>query len=181
MLIEIKKRGQVWIETVIYILIGLALIALILTFVLPRINEEKDKIVIEQTFSSLQTLDKTINTVLERGKDNKRVVEFGMKAGEISFDATNNKIIYTLDGLEKPYSEPDVSIPVGRIVLLTTKGKKTSSVSLTLDYNNFADLTFDESDVLKKFPPTSTPYRFSIENKGSVGGGNVIIDIKEIS
>jgi hypothetical protein len=58
-------NGQVWIESVIYILIGLALIGLVLAFVSPRINMEKDHVVIEQTIESLNILDKKIGEMLE--------------------------------------------------------------------------------------------------------------------
>ena len=69
-----NKRGQVWIETVIYILIGLSLIALVLTFVMPKVNEQRDRLIIEQTIASLGFLDDKINEVIDIGKDNKRLV-----------------------------------------------------------------------------------------------------------
>ena len=57
-------KGQVWIETVVYILIGLALIAIVLAFVMPRINEEKNKAIVEQTIKALSVLDDKINEVV---------------------------------------------------------------------------------------------------------------------
>ena len=39
-----KKRGQVWVETVIYTLIALALIGTVLAFVKPKVEEMQDKI-----------------------------------------------------------------------------------------------------------------------------------------
>ena len=37
------KRGQVWVETVIYTLIGLAIIGVVMAAALPKINERKDE------------------------------------------------------------------------------------------------------------------------------------------
>ena len=53
-----NKEGQIWIETVLYTLIGLSLIGLTLTFVMPRINASKDIATIEQTMESLNVFQK---------------------------------------------------------------------------------------------------------------------------
>lgn len=165
-----EKKAQVWIETVIYILIGLAIIALILTFVVPKINEQKDIAVVEQSIASLQVLDDTINDVISKGKDNKRVVEFKLSRGELYFNVTGNeenKIYLIINGLTKPYSEPNEEINFGRIKIKTREGKKTSSVSLTLNYTEVGVvLTFNDDEKNAKFTPSSTPYKFIIENKG---------------
>ena len=129
-------RGQVWVETVIYILIGLGLIALVLAFVVPKINQEKDRIAVEQTISSLNLLDDKINEVIENGVGNKRIVEFSISRGElfIKADSENeqeDKIEFVISGLTKPYSEFGKKINLGRVVVETTEGKKTHSVNLT--------------------------------------------------
>ena len=176
------KKGQLWIETVIYVLIGLVLIGLALTFILPKINGERDKGIVEQSIVSLSVLDDKINEVIDRGKDNKRVVEFSMQRGNLYFIPENNKIVFIIDGLSKPYSEPGVSVPVGRVIVKTTEGKKTSSVNLTLEYGGLsANLTFNNDENMQKFTPSTLPYRFSIENKGiNPSGEKYIIDITKI-
>lgn len=167
-----NKRGQVWIETVIYILIGLSLIGLVLAYVLPKINEQKDRSFVEQTIVSLNAFDDKINEVIERGKDNKRIVEFSMKSGELYINPELNQIIFSITGLTKPYSEPGVSIPVGRVIIKTVEMKKSSSVNLTLDYSKLkVEISFNNMTETKKFTRSATPYQFSVENKG------IIIDI----
>lgn len=182
-----RKKAQVWIETVIYILIGLAIIALVLAFVVPRINEQKDIAVVEQSIASLQVLDDTINDVISKGRDNKRTVEFKLSKGELFFNVegdADNKIVLVIDELTRPYSEPNEEINFGRIKIKTTKGKKTSSVNLTLNYAEAGVvLTFDGKEDNIKFTPSSIPYKFSMENKGTkqVDGGNAHdIDIKKV-
>ena len=59
-----NKKGQVWIETVLYTLIGISLIGLVLAFVTPKINEAKDRAVVEQTINSLSTFDEKMNAAL---------------------------------------------------------------------------------------------------------------------
>lgn len=158
-------KGQVWIETVVYILIGLALIAIVLAFVMPRINEEKNKVIVEQTIKALDVFDDKIKEVIDAGIENRRIVDFSMRAGEL-YVTKGSEIIFILEDLNEPYSEPGVKIPVGRIIAVTTEGKKSSSVNLTLQYWSMANLTFDGKEETKKFSSSSIPYRFSIENKG---------------
>jgi type II secretory pathway pseudopilin PulG len=168
-----KKKGQVWVETVIYVLIGLALISLVLSFVMPRINQQRDKIIVDQTVVSLSKFDRKINEVINGGRDNKRIVDFSMKQGSFYINSEENEIVFVLEGLSKPYSEPGIEIPVGRVNVETTEGRKTSSVNLTLEYFG-VNLVYDDVEQNKKFTPSSTPYRFSIENNGA-------INIKQIS
>ncbi len=178
------KKGQLWIETVIYVLIGLILIGLALTFILPKINEERDKGIVEQTIVSLGVLDEKINEVIDRGKDNKRVVEFSMQRGNLYFIPESDQIVFVIDGLSKPYSEPGVAIPVGRIIVKTTEGKKTSSINLTLEYSGLgANFTFNSLENMQKFTPSTLPYKFSIENKGEINPTDnyYTIDIAKIS
>ena len=164
-----KKNGQVWVETVIYILIGLALIGLVLAFVMPKINEQRDRIVVEQTLVSLSALDSKIREVIVGGNGNKRIIDFSMKRGTISIDPIQNKITFVLDGMTKPYSEPDIDIPVGRIKVRTTEGVKTSSVDLTVEYGPGSDIVFEGGNLeIKRLNPSPTPYRISIENKGQI-------------
>ena len=56
----IRKDGQVWVETVIYTLIGLAIIALVLTAALPKINAKKDEMMIEQSIEALGNIDSKV-------------------------------------------------------------------------------------------------------------------------
>jgi len=82
-----KKTAQVWIETVLYTLIGLALIGLALGFIIPKVNEARDKSLVEQSISSLSTLDEKINEVIQRGPGNRRTADFSMKKGELYIPA----------------------------------------------------------------------------------------------
>ena len=176
-----EKRGQVWIETVLYTLIGLALIGLALGFIMPKINESRDKILVEQAINSLSAFDEKVSEAVQRGSGNVRQAEFSMKKGEFNIDGASNEIRFVIDGLTKPYSQPGVEISVGRIKILSTVGPKTSSVFLRVPYS--ANLTYSGRDEQKKFTAAAIPYKFFIENKGVTGTEEkkTWVDIEEIS
>ena len=164
-------KGQVWIETVLYTLIGLALIGLVLGFVTPKINESKDRAVIEQTIESLRVFDEKIQRVLDAGQGNVRNIDFNIKRGELIIDGPGDKIEIVLKGLEEPYSEVGESVSIGKVINVSTeKEQKKYSVNLTLSYSSIDIL----GDSVRKFSPVSVPYKFSVSN---LGGGQ--IDIRE--
>ncbi|MAG24189.1 hypothetical protein CMI47_01290 [Candidatus Pacearchaeota archaeon] len=172
-----NKRGQIWIETVLYTLIGLALIGLVLAFIMPKINESRDRAVVDQTLSALDEFDKKVRDVLDKGEGNKRVIDFGMKTGELFINATGDEIFMKLAEQEEAYSEPGVEIDgLGNVKTNTTEGQSGYSVELRVSYGGIANITYAGEDVEKKFNPVSVPYRFSIENKGAS-----VINIEEVS
>lgn len=175
------KRGQVWIESVLYTMIGLALIGLVLAFVTPKITEAKDKLAVEQTINSLNDFDIKLNAVLE-APGNRRLIEFTMKRGEFFINPGEGKIVFVISDLKKPYSQPGVDVNVGRIVLRSEEEQKTSSVSLSLSYGGFTDLRYAGGTETKKFTPSSIPYKFSITNEGDNDDNSLPeINIEEIS
>ena len=60
-----NRRGQVWVETVIYTLIGMAVIGLVLAGALPKINEKKDEIHINFNYSKKFSEDEGANELIE--------------------------------------------------------------------------------------------------------------------
>lgn len=166
------KKGQVWIETVLYTLIGLALIGMVLGFAMPKIIDAKDRTAVEQAIKSLEDFDGKINTLLVSG--NVRIYELTLKRGSLTLDFKNNKVFFVIDDLRKPYSESGVDINAGRIVIRSEKGQKDSSVSLTLNYGQ--DIVYganDENSGEKKLNPASIPYKFSITD---IGNGKIRVE-----
>ena len=60
-----KKKAQVWIETVTYTMIALVMIGLVLAFAKPKIEELQDKTIIEQ---SIKILNEFNSIILEKLK-----------------------------------------------------------------------------------------------------------------
>ena len=81
-----NHRGQVWVETVIYTLIAFVLIGAVLAIAQPRIEEIQDKAFIEQSFGVMKDIDNIILSLAQGGVGNKRVVELGLKKGNLIID-----------------------------------------------------------------------------------------------
>lgn len=174
-------RGQVWVETVVYTLIGLSLIGLVLALVTPRINEYRDRAVIEQTISSLNIIDAKMNELLQ-APGNTRVVDFLLKRGDLFFNATSDQIVYVLDDSKVLYSEPGQPVQVGRIRVLTTKENAANRVELTLSYD--VDLDYEGNTTIKHYSAASVPYRFSFSNRGFISNATSsrpVIFVRELS
>ena len=159
-----QRKGQVWIETVLYTLIGLALIGLVLGFVTPRINQSRDNLLVEQSLNSLKTIDEKMNFVISKGNGNRIVIpEFTLKRGQLVIDPANKKIQFTIDGLSSPYSEPGVHVKFGKIDVLSEKGPRTSNITMTLEYST--PIKYNDLAEIKTLESAATPYSISLEGK----------------
>ena len=176
------KKGQVWIETVIYILIGLTIIGILLALITPKINQMTDKSVIDNMISGLNDLDDKINEA-KLAPGSIRTFELGLKKGQLSINPAENKIVFVLDNSEVEYSEIGKAIERGDIVILSEKTNGIVKVSLSLAYNN-VKITYIQKNDKKIFSPASIPYYLIIENKGekTVGDSKIPwIDIYPLS
>lgn len=174
-----ERGAQVWIETVLYTLIGLALIGMVLAFIMPKINETKDKLALDQTIEALNDLASKMDLI----PGNVRQVDFTIRRGEMKIDSPNNQIVFVFDDLSKPLSEVGQEISSGKIIMLTGKGQKYYNVSLTLDLNNSVDLRYKDSNDVYKFVASPRPYKIEITSKSPALGSNglQIISIDSIS
>jgi len=160
-----KKRGQVWVETVIYTLIALILIGLVLAFIIPKIGEIQDRVIIEQTIELMNNLDSIISSIgVVAG--NKRIVNIGIKKGTLKIDSENDRIIFEIKS-EYVYSQPGENITIGDIIARTEKSGSLNIITLTSNYNQY-DLTYNGEEKLKEISQSTTPHKLSIENKGVV-------------
>jgi len=174
------RNGQIWIETVLYTLIGIALIGLVLAIATPAINGARDRIVVEQTIETLNDWDSKINELLGTVSGNSRTISaLTMRKGELYVNPSNDSIVIMVKDLHSPYSELGIPIEIGKIQLISLQDGNSDFVRLTLDYKNLSDLTYAGGDELKKFVASPTPYSFLIRN---MGGANITqIDIEETS
>ena len=175
------RRGQVWVETVVYTLIGLSLIGLVLALITPRINEYRDRAVIEQTISSLNVIDAKIGETLQ-APGNTRVVDFLLKQGDIYVNAQNDSIIFVLENSHVVYSEPGQPTDIGRITVTTSTVGNTNRVELALLYD--IDIDYESNSTIRHYSAANTPYRFSFSHAGyssSGAGTRPIIFVRELS
>lgn len=161
------ERGAVWVSTVLYILISLAIIGLVIAAVTPRINSAKDRATIEQTIIMLDNLDSTIQQASQvQGTILKN--EFKMSRGVLIIDETNEKLTWQLNNSIYKYSEPSMPINISNIQVLTTQATGGWNIELKLDYKDKLNIT----SKISSLQPAEIPYKLWIENKG-----NKIIDI----
>jgi len=173
-----NRRGQIWVETIIYTLIAFALIGLVLAFVKPKIEEIQDKGIIEQSISVLEDIDLIIKTLGDPG--NQRVVNLGISKGIFNIDGGNNKLFFEIES-RHVYSEPGKNVTIRNIIVLTEKRGKINDVTLTRDYEGEYDITYQNTDELKKIGKTSTSYTLLIANKGENALNKTIINIEVLS
>jgi uncharacterized membrane-anchored protein YitT (DUF2179 family) len=70
-----NKNGQIWVETVIYTMIAFVLIAAVLAFVRPKIEEMQDEIIIKKSIVIMKDIDSTISNILAGSSGNRRLLE----------------------------------------------------------------------------------------------------------
>lgn len=171
---ERNKRGQIWVETVIYTLIGFAIIALVLSFVKPKIQELQDKAIIDQSLGVVKDIEATILDVTQGGVGNKRKIEIGIQKGILKIDGINNKIVFEIESAYV-YSQPGQHVSYGSTDVYTEKRGKFNKVTLTLDYEGTYEIKYQGNDQSKSLNKASTPYNLFVTNKG---GDPTVLDIE---
>lgn len=171
-----SRRAQVWVETVIYTLIGLAVIGILLAIAKPKIDEIKDKAAIEQSIEILDVVNEKIQSV-RTAPGNRRVVDLKVGKGKFVVDSEGDAIYWIIENSEMRYSEPGSWVSVsGHLKVLT---KEASPYTIILNMTYPLDLRYDNSTSgEKEFNEAPTPYSLKIENKGTIGD-NVVIDFAE--
>jgi type II secretory pathway pseudopilin PulG len=168
------KRGQIWVETIVYTLIAFALIGLVLAFVKPKIEELQDKGVIEQSISVLEDIDLIIKTL--GGAGNQRVIDLGINKGTLNVDGENDRLFFEIES-KYTYSEPKKNVTIGNIIAFTEKRGKINDVTLTRNYGGEYNITYQNMDELRKISKAPTPYTLLIANKGKDPSNKIIINI----
>ena len=159
-----KKRGQVWIETVVYTLIAFVILGAVLSFAKPKIEELQDKSVIEQSIKMLEKIDGVIGEI-EAVSGNKREIELGIKKGSFTIDAENDLITFNIES-RYMYSEPGLEYQKGDIVIYNEQIGENNKISATMNYTGKYDIKWNNEDKLELLSKSSTEYRVFISNKG---------------
>ena len=171
---RIDNRGQIWVETVIYTLIGIAIIGLVLAAAKPKIDAKKDEIVIEQAIEALGNVNDKIYEV-QRAAGNRRSIRLTVGKGKFIINMAENKILWEIESSFE-YSEKDVVVPIGSLDVLT---KESTPWKVTLEENYAVDIQFEGQNIgTKELNIASTPYELIIENKGINDDGNLVVDLK---
>lgn len=174
-----RKKSQIWIETMLYTLIALSLIATALSFLTPKIQEIQDKETIEQTKNLLNKVDSIIFDIDRKGVGNKRKIQTSIDDGELTINTVEDRLNFELEG-NSMYSEPGATLNEGRLLIKTTKTNNTDNpyaVNLTLDYTDKYNITYNNKETKKVLEKSNADYVMYITNKG---GSDKKIDFSTI-
>lgn len=166
---RVNKNAQVWIETVIYTLIGLAIIGLLLSVSKPKIDAIRDKILIEQTIDSLNEINTKIYDV-QIAAGNKRTMQLKVSKGKFYVNGTSNEIGWTLDS-NYQYSEVNRLVTLGNLYALT---EEAGPYNVKLSMNYTVNVSHERSENYVQFDASPAPYTIVIENRGIPSGGSVV-------
>ncbi len=169
-----KNKAQIWIETVIYTLIGLVLIGMVLAVAKPAIEKQKDQKIIEYTITELNELDEKIDEVKIGGTGNARAYNFIVKKGSLIIDPENDTIEFVIPDSTYAASEEEsnriVSIPTSNLKIRTQKLGKGYKISIWRDYSpSNINITYNGKEDKKTFSIAPTAYSLMIENAGRAG------------
>ncbi len=168
-------RGQVWIETVIYTLIGLAVIGLLLAVARPKISEMKDKLVIEQSMAAMGNINDKIYEV-QRAPGNQRTVDLEVGKGKFVIDSDGDRIYWIIDSSYE-FSEPGINISLGAMKV-RTEVDNPWRVLLEIGYG--VNITYNGVDNgVKELTPAAVPYQVYIRNLGNING-NLVVDLTAV-
>jgi len=159
-----QKKGQIWVETAIYTLIGLTIIGIILSIAAPQIEKAKERSVISQTNDALVQFNNEVQKV-EQTAGSVKIVNFKITHGKLEIDPSNNRTVYTLEDSKLEFSEEGQRIKQGDIYLVTNKSGRSFDVILELPHEGL-NITFDGKKKLKTLHASGTPYAIRIENVG---------------
>ncbi|MBT4376114.1 hypothetical protein HOD29_01950 [archaeon] len=169
-----KKKGQVWVETVTYTLIAFVMIGLVLSFAKPKIEELQDKAIIDQSIKMIKDIDSVLQDVGEGAIGNKRKVEISLKKGSLEVSPPNNTFIFELQG-KYVYSQIGEDYKEGNLVIRTEETGKYNPVSIKSNYTKRYNLTYQNGNERKIITKSPTPYNLFITNKG---GSPRVLDIE---
>jgi len=160
-----NKRGQVWIETMIYTLIAFSMIALVLAYAKPKIEEFQDKAIIEQSVTMLEEINAIILAITQGGPGNIRVPQLLIKKGSLIIDGKNDLLSFEIES-NHMYSELGKSVQIGAMTAMTTKRGKNYDVLITMDYSESLNITYAGEDIIRNMNKASTKQPLTIKNKG---------------
>jgi hypothetical protein len=145
---RLNKKGQIWIETLIYTLIAFVVIGLVLSFVNPKIEELRDKMIIEQSIGMMEDINSIVLSLMQGGSGNKREIELGIKKGVLTIDGINDRVLFEIES-RYTYSEPGKNISHGNILTHTQKQGKLNIVTLTSDYSGDYNIIYQGQVVIR--------------------------------
>lgn len=178
-LVPDSKFSQIWVETAIYTLIGLTLIAIVLAIANPQIEKIKDRSAVRQAIQALETLDNKVSEV-EQSVGSVAVPQIQIGKGKVIINATNESLSYMLADTSLEFSQVGTNIKEGNLIVRTDKHGNKFNVFLIRYYKGI-NITYNGEETESFLEPGAIPYKIRIENKGQdVAQNKITIDFNKI-
>jgi len=158
-----KNKAQIWVETALYTLIGLTIIALLLSVAMPQIQSIKDRAILSQTINALNVIDNKILEV-EQSQGSIGIINLKLSKGKMEIDPQKESIIYVLEESRLEFSEVGEDIKEGNIIIRTEEYGSRYNIFLILNYTNELNLSNSGEIDKRVFYGGSSPYKIKIEN-----------------
>ncbi|MBR9690379.1 hypothetical protein GOV08_01715 [Candidatus Woesearchaeota archaeon] len=160
-----KKKAQIWISAVLYILIITSSIVLILKVGIPLLEKMKDRSSFSNAKETMLQIDRTIQEVANEGEGSQRILPVDIKDGKIKID--NNEIAWELKTKSQVLDERS-SINFGNLIVSSNANVKTYEFS-----DHFVMQTEIEGDIFN----VSMEKIGSENNFSSINTSNIIRDV----
>jgi hypothetical protein len=170
-----KKKAQIWVETVVYTLIGISIIGIILAVAKPRIEETRDRVLIEQTIESFNQIHGKVIEIMD-SPGNQRTLGLKLSKGRLTVDGKLDQIKWEADS-RYIYSQLGRLDSLGELEILTEKANPYK-VSIFSNYSEY-NLTVAGEDELIEIEESPAPYKLVFSNKGFSGSRvNINLEVK---
>jgi len=166
-MIELKnKRAQVWVETVIYTLIFLTIIAGVLAFVTPAIYKQRDKSAVQQSIGIMNNIDSMVSEI-KFYQGNSRPLQLMISRGQLTIDGENDLVSFTVDDSAFPYGEPGQNITQENMVISTIPRGNNFNIVMVINYSQSnLNITYNGADTKHIFSASPTAYNIVVKNTG---------------
>ena len=178
-----RKKGQIWVSTVLYISLSLVAMTVILGAGLPMLNRMKERNTVIESKTMMHAVSDAISTVVTEGPGSRRVLDpVIIKGGKLIFDVGDNKVRWEMK-TETMLMEPceandnnecsDTNLIQREgdveMYLLETFVVDEYMVNLLLDYSRVnIDLQYTDKNKIKG--PLVGSYLIAISNDGKADG-----------
>lgn len=166
-----NKKGQVWVETVIYTLIAFVVLGGVLAFAKPKIEEIQDKSTIEESVKMLEKMDQTIDEI-SATTGNKRKISLSVEKGSFNINSPKDKITFKME-TPYQYSEPGQDIKRGQVKIENRQFGEKYRLNATLEYKNY-NLTWGGQEKQELLTSSPTEYQIFVTNEGSKNSKKII-------
>jgi len=110
-----KRKAQLWISAVLYVLIIVAVIVIVIEALTPVIEDLKDKAVYNRMKDTFLTVNDYIRDVSSEGKGSQRTVPIEIQKGSLKVE--NNQVEWQL-GTEASILEPRTQVELGNLIVV---------------------------------------------------------------